>query len=592
VTRELSVVDEDPWAPPATPPVVDEPAPEPPPPATADTSGRVDRPHRKPFFTSRRVSGVLLTLLVLGAGFVAINLHRRGHTTGDDWALYLRMAKSLFEGNIADVISDNRFLFDNSTAVTPPIYPWGWPLLLSPFVRVWGIDFDRLKLVEVAVFCAWLVLYHGIVRRRAGRIVALALTAVFATSYAYLVYTDQLLTEYPHMLAVAVVIWWLDRVMDRSSLTAATTRDLVILGLLAVAAYNVRREGLMLLFAIAAAQLVDLGARRRDRGERGENGGIPWKSLLTPHLTFAAGALTFQLLLPSTLVPDNGNSRRYIATRLWSLDNQPTGRQRPQYPAHLVSQLGLHEPPVFGRWMIGLAALGAIIACVKAPRRNVPLAVLCLTTMLVIGTHLRMVSRYYMQITPLIVFFVAMLLLYVVGWIGRLIARRPLTLTARRAVALVAAAPFLWLAVFHATDLPRRVDAAQAYNDSGAIQRGPAQEQYQVAMDAIEKYTGPDDVVVYFRARTATLYTGRRAVQTTSLNNMLADGDWFMQNKKDNYSQVVATPEQLTAAGFELVWENDDWRLWRIPEQAVKSAASSPIVQPSLVTTTTIGSPP
>ena len=203
-------------------------------------------PRRKRFITSRRVSGVLLTLLVLGAAFVAINLHRRGHTTGDDWALYIRMAKSVFEGNIADVISDNRFLFDHSTAVTPPIYPWGWPLLLSPFVRLWGIDFDRLKLVEVAVFCAWLVLYHGIVRRRAGRIVAFALTAVFATSYVYLVYTDQLLTEYPHMLAVAVVIWWLDRVMDRSRLTSATTRDLVILGLLAVAAYNVRREGLML----------------------------------------------------------------------------------------------------------------------------------------------------------------------------------------------------------------------------------------------------------------------------------------------------------------------------------------------------------
>jgi hypothetical protein len=588
-----NAIDEDEWGPPRTQrAVVDHPAPKPSFAATTETSDVGDRPRRKRLLTSRRVSGVLLTLLVLGAGLVAINLHRRGHTTGDDWALYVRMAKSLFEGNIADVITDNRFLFDNSTAVTPPIYPWGWPLLLSPFVRVWGIDFDRLKLVEVAVFCAWLVLYHGIVRRRAGRIVALALTAVFATSYAYLVYTDQLLTEYPHMLAIAVVIWWLDRVMDRSSLTAATTRDLVILGLLAVAAYNVRREGLMLLFAIAGAQLVDLGASRRDRRDRGENGGLPWKALLTPHLTFAAGALIFQLLLPSTLVPDNGNSPRYIATRLWSLDNQPTGRQRPQFPAHLVSQLGLHEPPVFGRWMIGLAALGAIVACVKAPRRNVPLAVLGLTTMLVIGTHLRMVARYYMQITPLIVFFVAMLLLYVVGWLGRLIARRPLRLTARRAVALVAAAPFLWLAVFHATDLPRRVDAANAFNDSGATQRGPAQEQYQVAMDAIDKYTRPDDIVVYYRARTATLYTGRRALQTTSLNNMVADGDWFMQNKKDNYSQVVATPEQLTAAGFELVWENDDWRLWRIPDGPVELAASSPTVKPPLVTTTTIGSPP
>ena len=497
------------------------------------------------WFTSRRVSGILLTLLVLGAVYVAINLHRRGHTTGDDFALYIRMAKSLFEGNVADVISDNRFLFDHSTAVTPPIYPWGWPLLLSPFVRLWGIDFDRLKLVEVAVFAAWLVLYHGIVRRRAGRIVALALTAVFATSYVYLVYTDQLLTEYPHMLAVAVVIWWLDRVMDRSRLTAASTRDLVILGLLAVAAYNVRREGLMLVFAIAGAQLVDLAASRGVRGGRAALRTMPWKALLTPHLTFAAGAVIFQLMLPSTLVPDNGNSRRFIATRLWSLDNGTDARHRPQYPANLVSQLGLREPAVFGRWLIVLAAIGAIIACIKAPRRNVPLAVLGLTTMLVIGTHLRMVARYYMQITPLIVFFVAMLLLYVVGWVGRLIARRPLHLAGRRAVAVLAAAPFLWLTVYHVTDLPRRIDAAQTFNDTGAVQRGPALEQNQVAMEAIEKYTPPDEIVVYYRARTATLYTDRLALQTTSLNNMVANGDWFMQNKKDNYSQLVATAQQL-----------------------------------------------
>ncbi len=545
-----------------------------------------------PVITSRRLSGLLLTLLVVGAAYVAIDLHRRGHTTGDDWALYVRMAKSLFEGNVADVISDNRFLFDHSTAVTPPIYPWGWPLLLSPFVRVWGIDFDRLKLVEVAVFAAWLVLYHGIVRRRAGRILAFALTAVFATSYVYLVYTDQLLTEYPHMLAVAVVIWWLDRLVDRGSLIEAATRDLIILGLLAVAAYNVRREGLMLLFAIAGAQLVDLGASRGVRSAREAVRTMPWKALLTPYLTFAAGAVIFQLLLPSTLVPDNGNSTRFIATRLWSLDNGTDARHRPQFPANLVSQLGLREPPVFGRWLIVLAAIGAVVACIKAPRRNVPLAVLTLTTMLVIGTHLRMVARYYMQITPFIVLFVAMLLLYVVGWLARLVARRPLPLAGRRAVAVLAAAPFLWLAVYHATDLPRRVDAAQAFNDSGAVQRGPMLEQNQVAMEAIEKYTPPDEIVVYYRARTATLYTGRQALQTTSFNNMVANGDWFMQNKKDNYSQVVATAGQLAASGFELVWENDDWRLWRIPDGPVELAASSTDVQPLFDGATVAGSPP
>jgi dolichyl-phosphate-mannose--protein O-mannosyl transferase len=218
--------------------------------------------------------------------------------------------------------------------------------------------------------------------------------------------------------------------------------------------------------------------------------------------------------------------------------------------------------------------------------------VLGLSTMLVIGTHLRMVPRYYMQITPLIVFFVAMLLLYVVTWLGRLIARHRLILDDRRGIALLAAGPFLWLAAYHATLLPARLDAAQTYNDSGAVQRGPMLEQNQVAMDVIDKYTGPDDIVVYYRARTATLYTGRRALQTTSFKNMVANGDWFMQNKKDNYSQVVATAEQLAASDFELVWEDDNWRLWRIPDDSVELAPSSPDVQPVFDGGTVVGSPP
>ncbi len=230
-----------------------------------------------------------------------------------------------------------------------------------------------------------------------------------------------------------------------------------------------------------------------------------------------------------------------------------------------------------------------------------PLAVLCLTTMLVIGTHLRMVPRYYMQITPLLVFFVAMLFLYVVRWVATLLARhfghrptRPLSLTAKRITAVLAAAPFLWLAVFHATDLPRRVDAAQAFNDSGAVQRGPLEEQNQVAMEAIEKYTRPDDIVTYYRARTATLYTGRRALQTTSFDNM-AGQQRLVHAEQDR--QLLAgrghAPPSSRRRGFELVWEDDDWRLWRVPEGPVKLAeAASPDVQPLFNDAPTAGSPP
>ena len=131
--------------------------------------------------SSRWLRTVALGVIVIGSGVLAVQLHRNGHTQGDDFALYLRQARSIFDGDIGAVIADNRFAVLNSDpSFSPLMYPWVWPLLLSPFVNLWGLDYDRLKLVEVAVFMAWLALLHGIVGRRIGRLPALAIVAVIA----------------------------------------------------------------------------------------------------------------------------------------------------------------------------------------------------------------------------------------------------------------------------------------------------------------------------------------------------------------------------------------------------------------------------
>jgi hypothetical protein len=76
------------------------------------------------------VSGVLLGLVTAASAVAAVLLHRHGHDIGDDFALYLRQARSLFDGDVADVVSDYRFSVLSSTgAFSPYAYPWGWPLL-------------------------------------------------------------------------------------------------------------------------------------------------------------------------------------------------------------------------------------------------------------------------------------------------------------------------------------------------------------------------------------------------------------------------------------------------------------------------------
>ena len=57
---------------------------------------------------------------LIGVAVLATSLHRHGHTQGDDFALYLRQASSIFEGNVGQVIEDNRFAVLNSDSGFSP----------------------------------------------------------------------------------------------------------------------------------------------------------------------------------------------------------------------------------------------------------------------------------------------------------------------------------------------------------------------------------------------------------------------------------------------------------------------------------------
>ncbi|HAP77327.1 MAG TPA: hypothetical protein DCR14_14735, partial [Acidimicrobiaceae bacterium] len=207
-----------------------------------------------------------IAALVLAVAYFSVRLHRDGITWGDDWALYLRQAESLNEGNIGDVIADNHFNVDNAAkpGFSPYVYPWGFPLLLAPFARLFGNDWARLKLIEVVALCMFLWCFHAVIRRRLHPVAALGVVAVVGTSFTYLRYTGYLLSEYPYMASVAATLWYLDRVRrDGRRLQHATTRELVVLGLAAVWVFNIRREGIALIAAIGVAQAADLWPGRQ-----------------------------------------------------------------------------------------------------------------------------------------------------------------------------------------------------------------------------------------------------------------------------------------------------------------------------------------
>ncbi|MDQ3469427.1 MAG: hypothetical protein M3487_06650 [Actinomycetota bacterium] len=495
-------------------------------------------------------------VVVAAAAALAVALHRSGHSQGDDFALYLRQARSVFDGDPAQVVADNRFtVIHSGGSFSPLAYPWGLPLLLAPFVRAWGLDYDRLKLVEVAAFCVWLVLVHGIVRRRLGRIVALAVTAAVGTTPMLLVHTDSLLSEFPHAAAVAVMIWWLDRIRGRATLITASARDLIVLGVLLTVTYNIRRETVLLVAAIATVQIVELVARRRNGGP-GSPRSWPWRALAMPHAAFVASAMAFQLVLPSMLLPANGDSGpRHLVDRLR------------EYPAVLAEQLGIDQGHAIGMVILLVAFAGLGVGLGRRPGLDGPLAAVVVFSALAVSTHFRLVGRYYFQILPWVLMFVAAAVLELARFVTARVAGRSVDDPSHRSrwspvAAVITTLPLLFLVILHVTVLPTRIASAMDFDRDGRQQVGPTHPDYLPIYDAVIASTKPMDVVVFYRARTMTLLTDRRTLQTTNLDRAAARADFYAQQRGSTYSQPEMTELEGYQRGFTVAWSNDVWILW------------------------------
>lgn len=481
-----------------------------------------------------------MLLLTVFVAWAAIGLHRTGHTWGDDFTLYLRQAGSLLDGNVGQVIADNHFNVNNAAkpGFSPYVYPWGFPVLLAPFYRLFGLNYAALKLVEVASLIAFLWGFHALVRRRMARWLAFATVAFVGTTLAYLAQTDRIVSEFPYMATVVLTLWWLDRLRRDHPLDEASRRQLITLGLLAMCVFNVRREGLAIVAAIAVAQLVDLQGRRRtaDRTQ-----------MFTPYAAFLGGVAVVQLLLPSSLVPEYEGSGLH---QTWSKLQGP-------FRTAFASQLGF--PGLAGWGLLSvflLVVAGVILRLWRSPATDAPLAVFAVGSMTIVGMIPAVADRYLLAITPFAVYFAAQAV--AAAPVPRRLSTRHIGAWA--ATGLLAAAT-LW----HVTDIPSAVRDAQRFNDSGSVLDGPEAPYAQSAFQAIRTFTHQDDVVAFFKVRALTFYTDRRGVQSDVLKIVRQRADYFMMRRGSVLSQPLVADSEAADMKWKEVWSDDDWVLWRLP---------------------------
>ncbi len=503
---------------------------------------------------------VVIALLI---GVVCMLNHFHGIDWGDDFALYMRQAKALNIGNIGEVIHDNRYTVDNSGwhTFSPYLYPWGWPLLVAPVYAMFGLNYGAIKVVEVAALCVFLVFFYDLVRRRAGAVAATVLVLLIGLSPSYVTATDGVLSDLPYLCFVGLSLWWLDR-CRREGILECSRRQLIALGLLVAFTFNIRREGITLLAAVAALQITVLaGMALRARSVRLLRE-VRWQQVLLPYEIFACAAVAFQLLLPTQVLPPApGAGVTNVYPNLvyfWGVLAENVGLKATGQAMRLFHNQVLAEVAL--AVLVALAVIGIAARLVRRFEEDIPLVAYLICMSLVVLVSPYQESRYLDTITPFIVYFayqsLPALSAVVEQWSRPRMARR---------AAFGAAVAFAGLALLNAQATAHSTDYHLHYH---LTTNGPDTPAAQQMFAAVKRYTRGDDVILFFRARAMTLYTDRVALQGTNLDQMLPQVDWYVMEKGSTYSQPPLTDTEAATHGLTKVWENSGWVLWRVPPRA------------------------
>lgn len=472
----------------------------------------------------RALLGQALFLLLLGASCVLMYMRlSTGHEWGDDFSGYLGQAKSLVEGAVREYVAANADAMGRSSRpLGPSAYPWGLPALLAPLYAAWGLNLLVLKVVGLACYAAFLVVLHrGFAQEHPG-VWRLLLVGLFAFHPGLMGFVDTIMADIPFLLFSTLAMVLIQKVLLERRTILSATWDPPLLGLAVAAAFVVRSNGILLLPALALAQLLGHFAARKERraAPRALQAGDPRSRMgracpiLAPYAVFLLLTLGLGLFLPS-------GDASYV--EYWKRITPEYAFGNVRYYAWLPTEffLGLE-----GYYHLSIPFL--LIGLAQRWRRDLPvLAYVLLTLFFFCIWPSKQGLRYLLPVIPFYVSF-ALTGVQAVGWLRRVTLLRPLVWGA----ALIPAA-FVFQQLMISTHL-----SSQNLRNERTVAAGPftpaAQDMFRFVADS----TRPEDVIIFRKARIMRLMTGRMSLMINTVDG-LAVGDYLVLGQEPGLPRLL-----------------------------------------------------
>lgn len=515
---------------------------------------------RRPSWRHIGIAAILVGLVMLYRSFL-----EQGHDWGDDFSLYINQARALVRGDVAQVVSDTRFILQNSGTDTfsPYVYPWGLPILLAPVYLLAGIDYRAFAWVMVVSLVLFIWLLRRLVAPVIGSVGASTIAAVIALSTPYVWWSGSVTSDFPAMASVMAALWWIDKCRRDGHFATSARTPLVVVGLFATWAFAIRREVVVVLVAAATVQALEL--LRTRSADTGRTGFLPrghtWLGVSAPYWAFALSTGAFHLALPASLEQqvEGGGAGKIWENLKWYRDIFAEHVGLKEIGPNPIELFGSNR---FGLWLLGTIALSAVLGiAVSLLRRRgaeFAIAVYFLCVGWIILTQPFHEGRYIFGLTPMVLFF---------SWVAVSWLITPSRGESSGRGVLATVVPLLLVA-------PLVIQNADGFEHSWSYHReydyivhGPENPTAREMFDAVVRCTRGDDVVLFARARAMNLYTNRRSIQTGDVNLGLQRADWMVLSNDDvDYYEPKVNASNYAQYGLVKVWSNDEFTMYRVDQ--------------------------
>ena len=188
---------------------------------------------------------LIILLIVLISLFYLLNL-QDGHDWGGDFSMYIMNAINIVKGI---PYAQTGYVYNPDMAsIGPPVYPPVFPLILSPFIAIWGVNLLILKLPGIAFFIGLLIYLNVKIIPKEFPLIFKMISLICIGLYVNFFLTmESINSDIPFLLFCYIALNRIDTLHGGGAKKPINPLEHILTGIFIYLAYGTRSVGLILL---------------------------------------------------------------------------------------------------------------------------------------------------------------------------------------------------------------------------------------------------------------------------------------------------------------------------------------------------------